>query len=170
MHVLSAQPRPDSLRDELNQTMRQVLAETRKKLEKDYNNMQSIKATGRYVTSNRFYESIFGHLKNREDTSVKASLDCTAMLTAAKMNDLTSHLKQMKKSRIEEMWEKIEDKSTLENLHRARENLKKSLREQARNIKEAKRAQKKKTAENKRKREEKKKKVAVKPKKIKIFK
>jgi hypothetical protein len=101
-------------------------------------------------------------------TSAKAALETTVSLTVAKMNDTKSYLKKMSRSKREEMWNAIDDKSTLQKIKTAREDLKKSLREQANASKEAKRAKMKKTAENKRKREEKKKNTSIKPKKIKI--
>jgi hypothetical protein len=148
--------------------MIKVLSEVRRKLQKDFSNMESIKANGRYLTSNRYCESIFGHLKNREETSVRASLEVTIMLTVAKMNDLNGYLKKMTNSAKEKLWKKIDDKTVLQTYRRNRENLKKELREQANTVKDTKRAKKMKTADNKRKREEKKKITAKKPKKIKI--
>jgi hypothetical protein len=130
--------------------------------------LQELKEKSRIGRLNCFCESVFGHLKNREMTSAKAALETTVSLTVAKMNDTKSYLKKMSRSKREEMWNAIDDKSTLQKIKTAREDLKKSLREQANASKEAKRAKMKKTAENKRKREEKKKNTSIKPTKMKI--
>jgi hypothetical protein len=150
--------------------MIQVLSEVRKKLSKDADNMLSTTVSGSYLTSNRFCESIFGLLKNREEASPKAALESTVMTTVAKMNDLKTFLKKLSKSKKEKLWERINNKALLTEIATARKDLKNNLREQSKSVKDAQKMKKMKTAENKRKREEKKLTVAKKPKKNKILK
>ena len=166
--MISAQPRPDLLRKELNDTMLTVLKEVEKKLTKDFEQMKTVTLSGSYVTSNRFCESTFGYLKHREDSSAKSALEATASLTVAKMNDLRSFLKSMPASMKKKMWQNIEEGSTLKELVLARNDLKVTLREESIEIKAKAREEKNKKEERKRLREEKKKLTSTKPKKIKI--
>lgn len=150
--------------------MIQVLSEVRKKLSKDADNMLSTTVSGSYLTSNRFCESIFGLLKNREEASPKAALESTVMTTVAKMNDLKTFLKKLSKSKKEKLWERINNKALLTEIATARKNLKNNLKELSKSVKDAQKMKKMKTAENKRNREKKKLTVAKKPKKNKILK
>ena len=132
--------------------------------------MQSTTVSGCYPTSNRFCESTFGLLKNREEASPKAALDTTVLVTVAKMNGLKTYLEKMSTAKKEKLWAEIDDKSSLKDLLVARKNLKKELREQSKLAKETKRAKIQKIAENKRRREVKAAQATPKIKKTKILK
>ncbi|CAG5081548.1 Oidioi.mRNA.OKI2018_I69.PAR.g9906.t1.cds [Oikopleura dioica] len=127
-------PRDAKLRDDLNETIRQCLTEAKKKLQKDYNQMKSLRLSGKYETSNRFCESVFATLKYKEQTSTGSALANIADQTVVQVNKLGNYLRRMKKKQRDELLDRIDNSNEVKTTLEVRKTLKERFRKKREEI------------------------------------
>ncbi|CAG5101452.1 Oidioi.mRNA.OKI2018_I69.YSR.g17102.t1.cds [Oikopleura dioica] len=89
----------------------------------DFNQMNSIHLRGKYETSNRHCERVFGSMKQREITSIGSSFVNIADMTVAQVNNLSVYLKKMSKKKRGELWRKIDSSNDLKTMKEVRKQL-----------------------------------------------
>jgi hypothetical protein len=95
--------------------------------------MKTLTLEGRYVTSNRYAESVFGDYKAREIKNTGATQSTLAELTISKMNNTQSFLRAMSNEARSKLWEEIDGKTALTDFKKTRkQEAEKAARKQAR--------------------------------------
>jgi len=89
--------------------------------------MKTLNLEGRYVTSNRYAESVFGDYKARETKNTGATQSTLSELTISKMNNTQSFLRAMSKEAVFKLWEEIGGKTALTDFKKARMKLNENL-------------------------------------------